>query len=275
LSGQVSRVSHTGSFVVEQVSSALRELAEQYVMPRFRRLRDDEVMAKAHGDVVTIVDHEVEQALAPQLLALLPGSRVVGEEATATNPSLLNELDQGWVWLLDPVDGTANFAAGREAFAMMVALLRDGEAVACWIYSPIGGQMAVAELGSGAFIDGVAVRVANADLDGLKGVVKTRYLPPDLVAALERGPRGLAAFDAGSGSAGIDYPALVAGQWRFLLYWRTLAWDHVPGSLFVTEAGGHVARLDGSLYRAADTRPGLLVAPSQEAWQAARTLLVA
>jgi fructose-1,6-bisphosphatase/inositol monophosphatase family enzyme len=105
--------------------------------------------------------------------------------------------------------------------------------------------------------------------------VKTRYLPPDFLAALEHGEGGLAAFDAGSGSAGIDYPALVAGRWRFLLYWRTLAWDHVPGGLFVTEAGGHVARLDGSPYRAADNRPGLLAAPSHEAWQTAHALLVA
>jgi fructose-1,6-bisphosphatase/inositol monophosphatase family enzyme len=268
-------MSLTSGVSVELVGNALRELAENCVIPRFRRLQDGDVMQKAHGEIVTIVDREVERALSPQLRALLPGSRVVGEEATADNPALLDELDRGWVWLLDPVDGTANFAAGREAFAMMVALLRDGEAVASWIYSPISGQMAVAELGSGAFIDGVAVRVTDTNLDGLKGVVKTRYLPPDFLASLERGEGGLAAFDAGSGSAGIDYPALVAGQWRFLLYWRTLAWDHVPGSLFVAEAGGHVARLDGSPYRAADTRTGLLVAPDHEAWRAARTLLVA
>ncbi|HSD39358.1 MAG TPA: inositol monophosphatase family protein [Rhodocyclaceae bacterium] len=261
---------------IDAVSAALRELSELYVMPRFRRLRDDEVMEKGQGDIVTIVDHEVERALAPQLIALLPGSRVVGEEATAENPALLDELDQGWVWLLDPLDGTSNFAAGREAFAMMVALLRDGEAVACWIYSPISGQMAIAELGGGAFVDGVAVKMLRpADIAQRKGVVKTRYLPPDVIAALGSGEGGLAAFNAGSGSAGVDYPALVAGQWRFLLYWRTLAWDHVPGSLFVTEAGGHVARLDGSVYRAADTRPGLLAAPSHEAWQAARILLPA
>jgi fructose-1,6-bisphosphatase/inositol monophosphatase family enzyme len=259
---------------IDQVGSALRDLAERYVMPRFRRLRDDEVMEKSPGEIVTVVDREVEQILAPQLLALLPGSRVVGEEATAEDPPLLNGLERGWVWLLDPIDGTANFAAGREDFAMMVALLHDGEAVACWIYSPISGQLAVAEQGSGAFIDGAAIRIASApDLTGLQGVVKTRYLPPDFVASLERGTGGLDALHPGSGSAGIDYPALVAGRWRFLLYWRTLAWDHVPGSLFVTEAGGHVARLDGGAYRAADAGEGLLVAPNEEAWQAARSLL--
>ncbi|MEC5386880.1 inositol monophosphatase family protein [Uliginosibacterium sp. H3] len=259
---------------IEAVGNALRALAEQFVLPRFRRLRDGDVMQKAHGEIVTVVDQDVEEALAPQLRALLPGSRVVGEEATSADPGLLDALDQGWVWLLDPVDGTSNFAAGREAFAMMVALLRDGVAVASWIYSPISGRLAVAELGSGAFVDGVAVRtVEPAKPAALSGVVKTRYLPADFVGTLARGPGGLAAFDEGCGSAGIEYPALVEGHWRFLLYWRTLAWDHVPGSLFVTEAGGHVARLDGSPYLAADVRAGLLAASSHEAWLEARALL--
>lgn len=264
------------SSLIEPVGHALRELATTLVLPRFRRLRDDEVMEKSPGEIVTIVDREVEHALTPLLQGLLPGSRVVGEEAVAENPALLEQLDRGWVWLLDPVDGTANFAAGREAFAMMVALLRDGEAVASWIHAPLADTLSVAERGAGAFVDGISLRTSDIRPDATrKGVVKTRYLPLDFAAALEAGEGGVAAFAPGSGSAGIDYPALARGDWRFLLYWRTLVWDHVPGSLFITEAGGHAARLDGSRYLAADPRDGLLVAPSVEAWREARALLPA
>ena len=73
----------------------------------------------------------------PRACALLPGSAVVGEEAVAADPAMLDRLrDGGAVWLVDPVDGTANFAAGRGPFAVMVALLRERRTAAGWILDP-------------------------------------------------------------------------------------------------------------------------------------------
>lgn len=256
--------------IIENVSAAMREIASDVVLPRFRRLEAGDVEEKSPGEIVSIVDREVELALGPRLLEFLPGSRVVGEEAVSEKADLLENLNTGMVWLVDPLDGTSNFVAGSDDFAMMVALLRDGVAVGSWILSPISERLAVAEAGGGAYVDGRRINVATTGTEGVRGVIKTRFLPPEFKAALEPGSAGAFPFADGSGSAGIDYPALVNGHWAFLLYWRTLAWDHVPGSLFVTEAGGHVARLDGSAYRASDPRCGLLAAPCRDSWHAAR-----
>lgn len=88
---------------------------------------------KSPGELVTVADREAEAWLTPRLAALVPGSRVVGEEAVEADPSLLEGLEGGVAWLLDPVDGTSNFARGEARFAMMAALLRDGEALAAWM----------------------------------------------------------------------------------------------------------------------------------------------
>jgi fructose-1,6-bisphosphatase/inositol monophosphatase family enzyme len=260
----------------DEVTNALQELAVSAVMPRFRNLKSADVEEKAQGEIVTIVDREVELALTPRLAQLLPGSRVIGEEACATHPALLDSVDDGLVWLVDPIDGTANFAAGRDDFAIMVALLRNGEALASWIYAPAHNSLAVAMAGAGATINGTLVRTLNgSDMSALPAVVKTRFLPQHFKQALHRTSGSALTLSDGSGPAGIDYPDLVRGRWRFILYWRTLAWDHVPGVLFASEAGAHVARLDGTPYRASDGKTGLLVAPDRASWNTARALLPA
>ncbi|MDB5800453.1 MAG: inositol monophosphatase [Rhodocyclales bacterium] len=263
-----------GSVVpIDVVGHLLRDFARRLVMPRFRALRAGDVIEKAPGEVVTIVDREVEQALGLSLQALLPGSRVIGEEGVAENPGLLDDIARGWVWLVDPLDGTANFVAGLPSFAMMVALLHDGLAIASWIYAPVNERLAAAEIGRGAFINGRASRLLmSAPGEDLRGIVKTRFLPQDCVTALARVESGLQ-FEPGSGSAGMDYLAMLDGQWQFLLYWRTLAWDHVPGALLICEAGGRAARLDGGAYSATCSGVGLLVAAHGTVWQTVRDIL--
>ncbi|KAF1048354.1 inositol monophosphatase family protein [Xylophilus sp.] len=141
----------------DQVSDPLRDVAQRLVLPRLRRLRDADVGEKAPGEWVTIVDREAEAALAAVLPRLLPGSRVVAEEAVAAQPSLRDGMGQGWVWLVDPLDGTANLVRGHDDFALMVALLHNGLACGSWIFAPASGSLAVAEHGAGAWLDGARV----------------------------------------------------------------------------------------------------------------------
>ena len=260
------------SLPMDEVADALRELSADIVLPRFRNLQSDDVQEKSPGDLVTVADLEMEAALTLRLLALIPGSTVVGEEACAANPGLLSSVATGWVWVVDPVDGTINFAEGREDFATMVALLREGEAVAAWIFQPTAHRLFAAEKGAGSSADGGLVEIAPRNGGPLQGMVSTRYVPTPFKDAVARVDHDLATLEEGRAS-GVDYPALVGGDFDFLFYWRIFPWDHVPGSLIVTEAGGHVARLDGSPYRASDPQPGLLVAASAATWNAARKLL--
>jgi hypothetical protein len=79
----------------------------------------------------------------------------------------------------------------------------------------------------------------------------------------------------GTTSAGVDYPMLVQGEQDFVMFWRTLPWDHAPGGLMVSESGGCVRRLNGDLYSPRQTGVGLLAVSDQDAWQPVRNALLA
>jgi fructose-1,6-bisphosphatase/inositol monophosphatase family enzyme len=114
--------------------------------------------------------------MTPRLMELLPGSIVIGEEAAAKDPKLVERLLHDQVaWIVDPVDGTANFAEGKEEFVSMVALVRGDDLIASWIHLPMTGHTAIAERGAGATYDGVRLPKLlpeTADLSGVVGVGK-------------------------------------------------------------------------------------------------------
>ncbi|WP_433828254.1 inositol monophosphatase family protein [Actinoplanes sp. CA-015351] len=256
--------------MLDQVAELIREVAHTIVLPRWKHLAEGEVSQKAPGDLVTVADQESEVALTKGLTALLPGSLVVGEESVAADPSVRDRLaSEGAVWIVDPVDGTNNFAAGKTPFCVMVALVRDGEPQAAWILDVVGDHLTVAEAGSGAYRDGVRVKTRTDDpgAAALHGVIAAKYLPDDLRHQVRANAAGLGGFTAGKHCAGYEYPALATDEQQFAMFWRILPWDHVPGSLIVTEAGGTVRHLDSSPYRPTDRQRGLLVAPNDEIWE--------
>ncbi|WP_328464816.1 inositol monophosphatase [Actinoplanes sp. NBC_00393] len=262
--------------MLDQVAELVREVAQTIVLPRFQRLAHDEVQQKAPGDLVTIADQESERALSRGLTALLPGSVVVGEEAVAADPAVRDRIGAGGsVWIVDPVDGTNNFAAGKTPFCVMVALVTDGEQAAAWILDVVGDHLTIAEAGSGAYRDGVRVKTRTDDpgAAGLYGVVSHKYLPEDLGAEVRRNAAGLGGFTAGKHCAGYEYPAIATDEQQFGMFWRILPWDHTPGSLIVREAGGVVRHLDGVEYRPTNHQRGLLVAANEEIWHTAQGTL--
>lgn len=263
--------------IMNEVPELLREAAISFVLPEFGRAEAG-AEEKAPGEWVTIADRAAEEFLTPRLAALVPGSVVVGEERASADPAILGHLGAaGSAWLLDPVDGTANFAAGKGPFAMMAALLRQGEVVASWILDPLTGRLAVAQRGAGAWIDGrrtTASPAASPDAE-LKGAVLRRFLPSEVATRVAAAETRFKELSAGSGCAGADYPAIVTGERDFILYWRTLPWDHAPGVLLAAESGCTAQRPAGSPYRPAEhARPGLLVARNAATWQQARIGLI-
>ena len=147
---------------IDAVAGLMRAVAEAEILPRFRSLDDRESWEKRSGAVVTVADERAEAALSDGLAAILPGAGIVAEEASETAPETLDALGRpGPVWIVDPIDGTANFAEGKACFAVIVALAVDGETVAGWIYDPVAGSAAVAERGAGAWRDGNRLRVAE------------------------------------------------------------------------------------------------------------------
>jgi fructose-1,6-bisphosphatase/inositol monophosphatase family enzyme len=136
--------------------------------------------------------------------------------------------------------------------------------------------MYTAEAGCGATRNGLGVTVTPRPSEPaqLKGAVLTRFLPANISAAVDAGRDRFGTVTPGRRCAGIDYPAVVGGELDFVLFWRTLPWDHAPGVLPLQEAGGVARRPDTSPYRPADMCPGLLAAAEHSTWDAARAALL-
>jgi fructose-1,6-bisphosphatase/inositol monophosphatase family enzyme len=240
---------------VAQVAEIIREVARAEVLPRFGNLAQGEVLEKAPGDLVTVADQASERELSARLTALLPGSRVVGEEAVFADPRVLDALDgPDPVWIIDPIDGTENYANANARFSILVALARGGVLEAGWIYVPWLDRMAHAVRGGGAFLDGRPLRVGAAPdpaaglLDLEVSTSRPRFWTErsrDAISALST--HGVAFF-YGDG-AGLDYLAMASGRRGCaLMVWENV-WDHAAGLLLHAEAGGTAITADGTPFR--------------------------
>jgi fructose-1,6-bisphosphatase/inositol monophosphatase family enzyme len=258
------------------VGDILRECAALVVLPQFQKVRSLRIRYKAPGELVTDADEEVEHRLSHALRRLLPGSRVVGEESCSDDPRQLESLSSGLTWLIDPIDGTANFAAGHAPFAMMVGLIKDGETIASWILDPLNDGLAIAEKGSGAWLNGVRLNTSATDpsKQALVGILSNAFAPSWALSISREFEKAAVTGVPTQRCAGHEYPQVAAGERDFALYWRCLPWDHAPGILFLEEAGGGARHLDGSFYSAVRPRSGLLLSSNEAIDDHMRQLLL-
>lgn len=266
---------------VARIAEILADAARVEIMPRFKALVDGEVCHKSSVfDPVTAADEAAERAISDQLRASFPGALIVGEEATAADPSLLDRLaDAPLAFVVDPIDGTRNFVAGLPLFGVMAAAIVRGEIVAGVIHDPVCQDTAHALKGGGAWLSRAGHAptrwhvAAAAPLDRMEAIVGTHYLPEPLRSTvLANLPR------LGSATwlrcAAHEYRMAAAGFCHVLFFNRLMPWDHAPGWLLHQEAGGHSAHFDGTPYRPAHTSGGLICAPDRASWQLVRDGLI-
>ncbi len=259
-----------------KVARIIRDVAQDKIVPRFRQLADSDIRAKTGPtDLVTIADEEAEIELTKYLPDLLPGSVVLGEEAVSSGAVLRDIIGQKDtpVWIVDPVDGTNNFAHGNPVFGTMVCLVYKGERIASWIYQIPRDRMVAAEKGSGVTIDGQGfyppIKPAdNVDFKTLHAFISRKFMPPKIRPYVEEKINLLQ--DASSHMCcAWDYVELMEGNAAFSIYKRIEPWDHMAGALMLEECGYHIRKWDGSEYAGSDLEGGLLNAPSKEIWQRA------
>lgn len=244
------------------VAALMRRASDEAIMPRYRNLAEGEVIEKAQDDLVTVADREAESLLAEGLAKLLPEAAIVGEEAAHTDPSVMKHLS-GLCWIVDPIDGTSNFASGQGHFAVMIALADSGVTQGGWIYDPRRDRFCAARAGEGAFIDGERVEARSSGHEPPTLAAMTRYMQPAQRALFEREVAPLYTLVAGPGCAAEQYPLTVLGEHDVAIYERTLPWDHAAGCLFLNEAGGTCLRPDGSPYRVDSGRKGMIGAATR------------
>lgn len=254
---------------IDKVSELLRQVAADIILPRHRRLGEGDITEKDHGELVTVADIETEKWLSRELTNLLPGSRVVGEEAAYADRKVFEHLsDEDPIWIIDPIDGTHNFTKGSEIFASIVAHVRDGETVAGWIYEPFDGSLAVGETGAGVALDTARVKLGSGQGPGHCDGVAARHL----FARAESDETFIEKVYRPN-CAGHEYIQIMRGERRFTAYTKLMPWDHAAGSFMIVEAGGHSALLDGSHYDVAHPVGSLLNACDEQSWRRVQSIL--
>jgi fructose-1,6-bisphosphatase/inositol monophosphatase family enzyme len=263
------------------LAGILAEAADTEIMPRFRHLGSGEITTKSGPqDFVTVADRAAERFVQGRVADRFPKAVFVGEETTAADPSRLGLIAGAeLVVVVDPIDGTFNFANGLPLFGVMAAVVVEGVTVGAVIYDPVGRDHALALKGEGAWFrtrDGGAERrmrvAAPAPLRQMHGSISWPYLPDGLREAVARRlPRLWGCY--GYRNAAHEYRLAAAGGCHFVLYAKLMPWDHLPGHLIHAEAGGYSAHFDGTPYVPTDTDGGLLLAPDRDSWQAIRDAL--
>ncbi|HKA07685.1 MAG TPA: inositol monophosphatase family protein [Gemmataceae bacterium] len=204
------------------------------------------VREKAHADLVTEADHASQQAIRTFLQNRFPDHDFLGEEDPGAKYGRGLSVP---TWIVDPLDGTANYVHDVPAYCVSVGLIASGEPVAGAIYDPRQREMFSAAKGQGASLNGKPIRVS--DIAEMRRALLSTGFPPD-PDCQERNLLWWRAFAyraqalRRTGSTALNLAYVAAG--RFDGYWAfdNYAWDVMAGIVLVQEAGGNVTRADGS-----------------------------
>ena len=252
----------------DEIERIIRTVAEREVEPWFGRLTATDIVEKAPGDLVTVADRAAEAALTVALEAVVPGSVTVGEEAVAADPTVQAALDgDAPVWVIDPIDGTHNFATDNPRFAMLVALAhrancwRRGRTRRRWIsWRPPGAARGPTSTASGCGCAPAPDTLRHLDVctpqqKWWTGPNRARF------NGLSRAGVSLCFFD----TSGLEYIELAAGRRSAMIVTWEFPWDHAAGVLLHAEAGGVAIDCDGRPFRLAGGNAlPFVVAPDAE-----------
>ena len=202
-----------------------------------------DISYKGTINMVTEMDHLSEKIIVSSLLGTFPGHGILAEEGSAV------ESNSGFLWVIDPLDGTTNYAHGYPAYSVSIGLEREGHAVLGVVYDPMREELFTAIKDAGAFLNGMPISVSGNDAL-IRSLLATGF-PYDRTTSREN---NLDLFSAlimaaqevrRSGSASLDLCAVAAG--RLDGYWelKLHPWDVAAGSLIVREAGGIVSDFTG------------------------------
>ncbi|QPC89637.1 inositol monophosphatase family protein [Mesorhizobium sp. INR15] len=206
----------------------------------FRDLDNLTIESKGHQDLVSDGDREVELFIRAAIATDYPQDGIVGEEHASVAGS------SGYVWVIDPIDGTANFVRGIPAWCVVIACARDGETVVGVIHEPSTGETFHGRLGGGAFVNGRPIKTSEATSleEGSVGTGFSNRAEAQNIAVLVRHllADGGVFFRNASGALMLAYVA--AGRLLGYVEEHMNAWDCVAGMLLVEEAGGTILKAD-------------------------------
>jgi myo-inositol-1(or 4)-monophosphatase len=226
---------------IEKLAAILQSAARLELLPRFARVERE---LKGDGSIVTEADTAMQQRVAEALRENWPKIPLLGEEMSVAEQQALLDNSAGGLWLLDPLDGTSNFAAGIPYFCVSLALIRDAEVVLGIIYDPLRDECYAAEKGKGASLNGLPLHTPSVlpPLERSMGLVDFKRLNDSLAARLASRPPYSSQRSFGSGA--LDWCMIATGRCHVYLHGGQKLWDYAAGQLILAESGGLAVTLD-------------------------------
>ena len=236
----------------QKLISIIRNVAKEELLPRFSQVKERK---KVDGSLITEADVAVQRKLEMQLKQLDTDILFLSEEmSTHEQENILLQQDKA-IWVLDPLDGTTNFAAGIPYYAISLALIENGETVLGFVYDPERDECFSAEKSRGAKLHSVkyqSTEITEKKLDKSTGKIHLK----DAVACidLKRLPEDLAIKIVTShpfrsqrsfGGVALDWCWLAAARFDVYLHGKQNIWDYAAGHLIFSETGGASSTLDG------------------------------
>ncbi len=217
------------------------------------------VREKGPADLVTEADLAAQEAVRQTIHEAFPSHRFVGEEAPCSEDlfSTLYE-EESYVWIVDPLDGTTNFAHNLPFYACSVAAVCKGEVHAAAVYNPVADECFTAVLGGGAKLNGSIIHTSC--VKNISEALVAASFPPRMQREAPELINLLRVFEAAqavrrTGSAALNMCYVASG--RLDAYWATgtHAWDVAAGALLVQESGGTITAIDGGPFQLLRPQP--------------------
>lgn len=224
-------------------SLTIAQEAADYIKSQFGKVSDSQIQEKELNSLVSYVDQTAERLLVEKLSLVIPNSGFMTEEDT------VNKLDEDYIWVIDPLDGTTNFLMGIPHFAVSVALNYKGETIIGIVIEVNSGDVFHASLGNGAYLNGAKISVGHqSDLKDVIIATGFPYTNTYDVAQYLKAVQSILTRSRGlrrMGSAALDLCFTACGRFGGYYESRLNPWDVAAGILIVKEAGGKVSDFKG------------------------------
>jgi len=219
--------------------------ASKTIIRDFGEIEKLQVSLKGPGDFVTASDKKVEKILIEELQKARPNYSILSEEVGQINN------DQSFKWIIDPIDGTANFLHGIPHFAISIGLEHNKEIICGIIYDPIKDEMFVAEKGNGSYLNNQRIRVSSRKKlkDCIIFTGGPKQTSQDKEIAIEEYKKFSSTVNIPirkMGSAALDMAYVGAGRYDGYFQKNLNIWDVAAGIIIIEEAGGKINKIDNS-----------------------------
>jgi len=253
------------------IEKLIKQIAKEEILPRFLKTGYE---IKEDGSLLTEADLATDRRLHESLALLHPDIAFLSEEMSLQEQESLL-VNESYLWCLDPLDGTSNFAAGIPLFATSLALFKAGKVVMAFTYDPTRDEMFSAVKNEGAWLNNqiLACKPSGFDMDKAIAIVDFKRLSTSLSKKMLVNPPFKSQRNLGS--CVLEWAWMAANRGHLYLHGGMKLWDLAAGTLILKEAGGYACTLEGEdVFRASMKPRSVIISPDKILFEQWKTYLI-